>query len=128
MLVDVAELGIPFSMNVLAVSDGYFRKSPKSVEAIGRLTSKESRRSRREKRKHEGVGEVYGQSGGTARCTTSLSLDISTLFRESIPSGGYGVRNGRPKAAPKGRLYDNSIVDRLVHEGFTDKLYKGGKP
>src|ERR1044071_1511 len=30
MLVDAAELGIPFSMNLLAVSNDYYRKSPKS--------------------------------------------------------------------------------------------------
>src|ERR1051325_6558557 len=36
MLVDAAELGIPFSMNLLAVSNEYLSKSPKSVEAIVR--------------------------------------------------------------------------------------------
>jgi hypothetical protein len=32
------------------------------------------------------------------------------------------------KGVSKTKLYDNSIIDRLVHEGFTDKLYKGAKP
>ena len=32
------------------------------------------------------------------------------------------------KGAPRDRLYDNTIIDRLIHEGFTDKLYKGAKP
>jgi hypothetical protein len=32
------------------------------------------------------------------------------------------------KGAPKTKLYDNSIVDRLAQEGFIDKLYKGTKP
>jgi hypothetical protein len=32
------------------------------------------------------------------------------------------------KGAAKSKLYDNSIIDRLVHEGFTEKLYKGAKP
>jgi hypothetical protein len=27
----------------------------------------------------------------------------------------------------KEKLFDNRIVDRLVQEGFIDKLYKGGK-
>ncbi|HKY07702.1 MAG TPA: hypothetical protein VJQ55_05660, partial [Candidatus Binatia bacterium] len=31
------------------------------------------------------------------------------------------------KGAPKARLFDNSIVDRLAQEGFIDKLYKGAK-
>jgi hypothetical protein len=31
------------------------------------------------------------------------------------------------KGAAKNKLYDNSIIDRLVHEGFVDKLYKGAK-
>ena len=34
LLVDAAELGIPFSINMLAVSNEYYRKSPKSVEGI----------------------------------------------------------------------------------------------
>src|SRR5499433_4112063 len=34
LLVDAADLGIPFSMNLLAVSNDYYRKSPKSVENI----------------------------------------------------------------------------------------------
>ena len=33
-LVDAAELGIPFSMNLLAVSNDYYRKAPKTVEGI----------------------------------------------------------------------------------------------
>src|SRR5215470_12225149 len=33
-LVDAAELGIPYSMNLLAVSNDYYRKSPKAVERI----------------------------------------------------------------------------------------------
>ena len=32
------------------------------------------------------------------------------------------------KGAPKAKLFDSSIVDRLAHEGFIDKLYKGAKP
>src|SRR5947199_1671357 len=34
LLVDAAELGIPFSMNLLAVSTDFYRKSPKTVESI----------------------------------------------------------------------------------------------
>lgn len=32
------------------------------------------------------------------------------------------------KGAPKPKLYDNSIIDRLVHEGFTDRLCFGRLP
>jgi hypothetical protein len=31
------------------------------------------------------------------------------------------------KGPAKVQLFDNSIVDRLVQQGFIDKLYKGGK-
>jgi hypothetical protein len=30
--------------------------------------------------------------------------------------------------ATKTKLFDNGIIDRLVQQGFIDKLYKGGKP
>jgi hypothetical protein len=33
---------------------------------------------------------------------------------------------GSPSGA-KAKLFDNSIVDRLVQDGLIDKLYKGGK-
>jgi hypothetical protein len=29
--------------------------------------------------------------------------------------------------AAKAKLFDNSIVDRLIQDGVIDKLYKGGK-
>ena len=32
------------------------------------------------------------------------------------------------KGVLKAKLFDNSIVDRLVREGLIDKLYKGPKP
>jgi hypothetical protein len=32
---------------------------------------------------------------------------------------------GKSDIAPS-RFYDNSIIDRLVQEGFIDNLYKGG--
>ena len=32
------------------------------------------------------------------------------------------------KDAAKAKLYDNSVVDRLVQEGLVDRLYKGAKP
>jgi NitT/TauT family transport system substrate-binding protein len=70
MLVDAADLGIPFSMNLLAVSDDYLAKSPKSVEAIVRAYI-------------EGIA-------------LSICHEVSGFRAAHRTSGsGYGARNGR---------------------------------
>jgi NitT/TauT family transport system substrate-binding protein len=129
MLVDAAELGIPFSMNLLAVSNDYYRRSPKSVEGIvaayveGIAALKTGKPQALKL-----LAKYMGQRGGTSE----MHYEFVTKYLDSIPRvdpeavdtvlemvGSSGVT--------KTKLFDNSIVDRLVKQGFIDKLYKGGK-
>jgi ABC-type nitrate/sulfonate/bicarbonate transport system substrate-binding protein len=129
MLVDAADLGIPFSMNLLAVSDDYLAKSPKSVEAIVRAYIEGIAALKTRKAQALKVLEKYmGQRGGGAE----MHYQFVMRYLDSVPriepaAVDTVLEMVGAKGAPKTKLYDNAIVDRLVHEGFTDKLYKGAK-
>jgi NitT/TauT family transport system substrate-binding protein len=129
MLVDAAELGIPFSMNLLAISNEFYRRSPKTVEKI--VASYIEGIAALKTRKAHGlkVLEKYmGQRGGSAE----QHYEFVTKYLDAVPRVDPAAIDTvlemvGQKGAPKAQLFDNSIVDRLVQEGFIDRLYKGGK-
>jgi NitT/TauT family transport system substrate-binding protein len=129
LLVDAAELGIPFSMNLLAVSNDYYRKSPKSVEGI--VAAYVEGIAVLKTRKPDALkvlAKYMGQRGGSAE----MHYEFVTKYLDSIPRVEPAAVDTilemvGSKEAPKAKLFDNSIIDRLRQEGFIDKLYKGGK-
>ncbi len=129
MLVDAAELGIPFSMNLLAVSNDFYRRSPKTVERI--VASYIEGIAALKTRKAQGlkVLEKYmGQRGGSAE----QHYEFVTKYLDAIPRVDPAaietvLEMVGQKSPPKVQLFDNAIVDRLAQEGFIDRLYKGGK-
>ena len=129
MLVDAADLGIPFSMNLLAVSNDYLSKSPKSVEAIVRAYVEGIAALKTRKAQALKLLEKYmGQRGGSAE----MHHEFVMRYLDSVPRIDAAavetvLEMVGAKGAAKNKLYDNSIIDRLVHEGFVDKLYKGAK-
>jgi NitT/TauT family transport system substrate-binding protein len=130
MLVDAAELGIPFSMNLLAVSNDYLLRSPKSVEAIVRAYVEGIAALKTRKAQALKLLEKYmGQRGGSGE----LHYEFVSRYLDSVPRVDPAAVDTilemvGSKGAPKTRLFDNSIIDRLQQEGFIDKLYKGAKP
>jgi NitT/TauT family transport system substrate-binding protein len=129
MLVDAAELGIPFSMNLLAVSNDYLKRSPRSVEAIVSayiegIAALKTRKSQALKL----LEKYMGQRGGSA----ATHYDFVVKYLDSIPRVDPAavetvLEMVGSKGAPKSALFDNSIVDRLARDGFIDRLYKGTK-
>jgi NitT/TauT family transport system substrate-binding protein len=130
MLVDAAELGIPFSMNLLAVSNDYLARSPKSVDAIVRAYIEGIAALKTRKAQALKLLEKYmGQRGGSS----DSHYEFVSKYLDSIPRVDPAAVDTvlemvGAKGAAKAKLFDNSIVDRLVQEGFIDKLYKGAKP
>jgi NitT/TauT family transport system substrate-binding protein len=129
LLVDAAELGIPFSMNLLAVSSDFYRRSPKTVESIvaGYIEGIAALKTR--KAQALKVLERYmGQRGGTSE----MHYQFVTKYLDSIPRVDPAavetvLEMVGPAGAAKAKLFDNTIVDRLVQEGVVDKLYKERK-
>ena len=129
MLVDAAELGIPFSMNLLAVSNDFYRRSPKTVERI--VAAYIEGIAGLKLRKQQALallGKYMGQRGGSSE----MHYDFVTKYLNSVPRVDPAaietvLEMVGQKGAPKAQLYDNAFVDRLAQEGFIDKLYRGAK-
>jgi NitT/TauT family transport system substrate-binding protein len=130
MLVDAAELGIPFSMNLLAVSNDYLLKSPKSVEAVVRAYIEGIAALKTRKAQALKLLEKYmGQRGGSSELHHEfVNKYLDTVPRVDPAAVDTILEMVGSKGAPKTKLYDNSIIDRLAQEGFIEKLYKGAKP
>jgi NitT/TauT family transport system substrate-binding protein len=128
MLVDAAELGIPFSMNLLAVSTDFYRKSPEIVESIvaGYIEGIAALKTRKPQALRV-LGKYMGQRGGPAE----MHYEFVTKYLDSVPRVDPAAMQtvlemvGSGGAA-KAKLFDNSIIDHLVQDGVIDKLYKGG--
>ena len=130
MLVDAAELGIPFSMNLLAVSNDYLLKSPKSVDGIVRAYIEGIAALKTRKAQTLKLLEKYmGARGGSAEG----HLEFVGKYLDAVPRVDPAAVDTvlemvGAKGAAKAKLFDNTIVDRVAQEGFIDKLYKGAKP
>jgi len=129
-LVDAAELGIPFSMNLLAVSNDYHRKAPKTVEGIiAAYIEGISILKLRRQQAYNVLAKYMGQRGGSA----DVHYEFVMKYLEAVPrvepaAVDTVLEMVGSKEAAKTKLYDNSVVDRLVQEGLVDRLYKGAKP
>jgi hypothetical protein len=72
--------------------------------------------------------KYMGQRGGSAEMHHGFVMRyVDSVPRIDPAAVDTVLEMVGAKNAPKAKLYDNSIIDRLIHEGFTDKLYKGAK-
>jgi hypothetical protein len=116
-------------MNLLAVSNDYLKRAPKSVEAIvsayiegiaGLKTRKPQAMKMLEKYMGARGGSAEGHYEFVMRYLDSTPRVDSAAVDTVLEMVGS-------KGASKAALFDNSIVDRLVRDGFIEKLYKGTK-
>ena len=75
------------------------------------------------------LAKYMGQRGGSA----DVHYEFVMKYLEAVPRVDPAAIDTvlemvGSKDAAKTKLYDNSIVDRLVQEGLIDRLYKGAKP
>lgn len=127
MLMNLADSGIPYSMNMITVWRDYHRRYPETVEGVVRAYV-------------EGVAALHQQKERALKVLAQYSrLKDSKMLEEMYQhSVNYLDRIPRveleavstilefmgKKAVPLETFADNSIVDRLVRDGFIDKLYK----
>lgn len=117
-------------MNLLAVSNDYLVKSPKSVDAIVRayiegIAALKTRKAQALKLLEKYMGARGGSSEGHFEF---VSKYLDAIPRVDPAAVDTVLEMVGAKGAAKSRLFDNSIVDRLAEEGFIAKLYKGAKP
>ena len=127
-LVDAAELGIPFSMNLLAVSTDFYKRSPAVVERI--IKSYIEGIAALRTRKQQGLqvlGKYMGQRGGAPE----MHYEFVVKYLDAAPRVELAAIDtilemvGHTGAVPA-KLFDNTLIDKLVNEGFVEKLQKAG--
>jgi len=127
MLLQLVDLGIPYSMNLLAVSRDYYRRNPEIVDGMVRSYAEGVAALNREKERSLKVIAKY------ARLPDPKSIEDhhqdSITYLERLPRAEPEAIStilefmGK-KGTPLETFVDNAITDRMIREGFIDKLYK----
>lgn len=127
-LVDAAELGIPFSMNLLAVSNDFYKKSPTTVERIVKAYIEGIAALRtRKPQALQMLGKYMGQRGGAPEMHYDFVMKYLDPIPRVDPAAVDTVLEMVGHTGPaQAKLYDNAIIDRLKGDGFFDKLYPAG--
>jgi NitT/TauT family transport system substrate-binding protein len=127
LLLKFIDMGIPYSMNMIAVSRDYYRRNPDTVEGMVKAYSEGVAAMNQQKELAFKVIAKYAHM--TDRKMIEDHYRDSVTYLDRIPRAEpEAVQTilefmGK-KGTPVETFQDNSIVDRLVKEGFFDKLYK----
>ena len=127
MLVDLDEMDIKYSNVVIAVPRDFYRRSPETVEAMVRAYI-------------EGVASAHNQKERALKVIAKYTRLKDPKFIAELYNDADKFLDRVPrveaeaiapivefmgkKPIPIETIADNAIVDRLVGEGFIEKLYK----
>src|SRR5213594_631089 len=127
MLLQLVDLGIPYSMNLLAVSRDYYRRNPEIVDGMVRSYTEGVAALHREKERALKVIAKYARLPDPKSIEDHYQDSITYLERlpRAEPEAISTILEfmGK-KGTPLETFVDNAITDRMVREGFIDKLYK----
>jgi len=126
MLVDLPDLAIPFSMDLIAVKRDYLKSSPKNVEGMLKAYIEGVAALRTRK---EFAYKVLAKFmlGATESLDEAYEYAVKYLERNARTDPGViqTVLNWENKGEGSvNDFFDNSIVDRIIKEGFVERLYK----
>ena len=127
MLVDLDEMDIQYSNVVIAVSRDFHRRSPETLEGIVRAYT-------------EGVAAAHYQKERTLKVIAKYTRLKDPKMMEEFYKDADKFLDRVPRVEPEAiapivefmgkkpipleAIADNSVIDRLVREGFIEKLYK----
>jgi ABC-type nitrate/sulfonate/bicarbonate transport system substrate-binding protein len=127
MLIDLNELGIQYSNVVIALSRDFQRRSPETVEAIVRAYL-------------EGVAATHDQKEKALKVIAKYTRLKDPKLIDELYNDAVKFLDRVPRVEPEAiapivefmgkkpipleTIADNSVIDRLVREGFIEKLYK----
>ena len=127
VLINMVDFGIPYSMNMIPVFRDYYRRHPDLVEGMVRAYTEGVAALHHDKPRALKVIAKY------SRRTNPKQLEDhyhdSVTYLERVPrvepeSVATILEFEGKKNVPLETFFDNSIVDRMVREGFIDRLYK----
>ena len=126
MLVDLPDLGIPFSMDLIAVKRDFYKNSPRTVEAMLKayIEGVAALKTRKEL-----AYKVLGKYllGASDSLDEAYEYAVKYLDRQARiePAVIQTVLNWENKGdTPVNEFFDNSAIDRIIKEGFVERLYK----
>lgn len=126
MLVDLPDLGIPFSMDLIAVKRDFYKNSPKTVESMLKayIEGVAALRTRKDV-----AYKVLGKylRGAADTLDEAYEYAVKYLDRDARvdPAVIQTVLNWEGKGEiPTKDFFDNTIIDRIIKEGFVERLYK----
>ena len=126
VLVDLPDLGIPFSMDLIAVKQDFYKNSPKTVEGMLKAYIEGVAALRTRKELAYKVLGKYLLGGGDA-LDEAYEYAVKYLDRQARvePAVIQTVLNWENKGETSvNDFFDNTIIDRIIKEGFVEKLYK----
>jgi ABC-type nitrate/sulfonate/bicarbonate transport system substrate-binding protein len=126
MLVDLPDLGIPFSMDLIAVKRDFHKNSPKTVENMLKAYIEGVAALRTKKDMAYKVIAKYMLGGGDS-LDEAYEYAVKYLDREARvdPAVIQTVLKWEGKSEmPANEFYDNTISDRIIKEGFVERLYR----
>ena len=126
MLVDLPDLGIPFSMDLIAVKRDFYRNSPRTVESMLKAYIEGVAALRTRKDFAYKVLAKY-MLGASDSLDEAYEYAVKYLDRQAKvdPAVIQTVLNWENKGdTPVSEFFDNTVVDRIQKEGFIDRLYK----
>lgn len=127
LLVKLIDMGIPYSMNMIAVSRDYYRRNPETVEGMVKAYAEGVAAMNQQKERALKVIAKYAHMTDPKMIEDHYRDSVTYLDRipRAEPEAVQTILDfmGK-KGTPVETFQDNTIVDRLVREGFFDKLYK----
>ena len=127
ILADLAESGIRYSMGLLVVSREFYRRSPETVDSImrayveGAVAIREQQQTALKTiarytrlKDAKPIEEIYSDAAKYVDRVPRVEPEAVAATLEFMGKKGLRIET----------FADNSIVDRLVREGFVDQVYK----
>ena len=127
VLLNLIDLGIPYSMNMIVVSRDYYNQNREGVGGMIRAYAEGVAALHHQKDKALKILAKYSRLEDPKRIET-LYADATT-YLDRVPrlekEAVYTILEFMGKQGTSlETIVDNSIVDRMVREGFMEKLYK----
>ncbi len=127
VLVRMAEMGIPYSMNMIAVQRDYLRRNPEPVENMVRAYVDGLGFMRRNKERALKIIAKYARLSDS-RGIEQFYNDAMTYLDPIPRADPEAVQTilefmGKKNVAVE-TFQDNSIIDKLAREGFFEKIFK----
>jgi hypothetical protein len=127
MLMNMGDLGIPYSMNLSVFSRDFYQRNLKTVEGIVRGYI-------------EGVAALHHQKESALRVISRYARLSDPKKAEDLYLGSIAALERVPRVEPEAVLsilefmgkkgvaletfVDNSIMEKVIREGVADKLYR----